>query len=219
MKTHRPARLLSSRRNAFTLIELLVVMAIIALLATLTMGAFTYAQQASARSRTTSTMAAIKTGLEQYKEKFGEYPEVANPEESGPGSLSAYRAGSAMTLYQAITGDGSEQIKMDDSDEAAKGSDGVIDEKEMENSVNNDLPKQVIYSGGVSAGSTGKWMLVDGFTRPFQYEKAAIQGSATTVNPTYDLWSFGNLPTGTPPKYDLNSRNDVSITGTWIKNW
>jgi prepilin-type N-terminal cleavage/methylation domain-containing protein len=54
------------RSAGFTLIELLVVIAIIALLASLTIGAFSYATAAAGRNRTSATQAAIMSGLERY---------------------------------------------------------------------------------------------------------------------------------------------------------
>ena len=57
--------------QGFTLIELLVVITIMALMAALTMGAFTYAQKSAARGRTTATHVAIISGLERYRNDFG----------------------------------------------------------------------------------------------------------------------------------------------------
>ncbi len=210
MKTYwqiKPTRRTSS---GFTLIELLIVIAIIAILAALTMGAFTFAQQAASRNRTMAAMTAIKGALERYKEKFGEYPTPVNPTEPHPTEATLYIGGARM-LYQAITGDGDNAIML----KGAAGSvvsDGQIDAPELENVIDGSMPKPVIfkYSGG--------YYFMDGFARPFQYD---IGGSAEAVNPTFDLWSFGNYDPSKPSVigYSAAIKKDETQTGAWIKNW
>ncbi|TLD72130.1 type II secretion system protein [Phragmitibacter flavus] len=202
----------AARARAFTLIELLVVMAIIAILATLTLGAFTYAQQAAARNRTTGAMAAIRAALEQYKEKFGEYPEPMNEGTA----VSGAKTGGAKMLYQAITGDGTDAIKLTSG---GTPSDGEVDEEEIRNAINASLPPAMIFPPRSAMSGAVEIYLVDGFGRPFQYEKAATTGTATTINPTYDLWSFGNLEGDAPGTVSLEQKSDVAVTGPWIKNW
>lgn len=198
-----------------------MVMAIIAVLATLTLGAFQYAQQAAARNRTSGALAAIKASLEQYKEKFGEYPE---PSGQG-GSVNGVDGSSSAMLYQAITGDGTDAIKLTSSGDQ---SDGQNDEEEMKNAINASLPPAMIYpprsqSAG-QPGTPGYRYLMDGFGRPFQYQKApnGTSGStASTINPTYDLWSYGNMEGDPPSPSSINAeyKANPENTGTWIKNW
>src|SRR5262245_2516615 len=109
MKFNRPQ---SSLEKGFTLIELLVVIAIIAILAALTLGGFKYANEASSKNRTLTAHAVIKAGLEQYKEKHGEYPEPNQPDATTQVSNVEIRVGSARMLYQAMTGDGDSEIKL-----------------------------------------------------------------------------------------------------------
>lgn len=206
--------------RGFTLLELLVVMVIIAILASLTLGAFRYAQESSSRNRTVSAHGAIRAALEQYKEKFGEYPEPAAPEESMTIGGTPYRVGGAHMLYQAITGDGSNAIKLQAGSSVAE-SDGEVDDTERENTVNfSGLPKSVIYPN-LTVGMMQPRILVDGWSRPFQYAKAEKDASVNTaVNPTYDLWSYG-------PKGDkageltetVDSKREAERTASWIKNW
>lgn len=205
-----------NRRMAggFTLIELLVVIAIIALLAALTLGGFQYAQQAAGRNKTTASLAAIKSGLEQYKEKFGEYPALAGTADTGTyGGMTVKRTAAAM-LYQALSGDGNDFILLSGATESE--SNGEVSADEVPNSINSNLPPQMIFASGVKKGDAGSRYLIDGFGRPFQYTKG---GEATAVNPTYDLWSFGHSDTAGTPKDDLETKKNATATATWIKNW
>ncbi|WP_050026033.1 prepilin-type N-terminal cleavage/methylation domain-containing protein [Verrucomicrobium sp. BvORR034] len=217
MKIRTVSRHLNRRlAGGFTLIELLVVIAIIALLAALTLGGFQYAQQAAGRNKTTASLAAIKSGLEQYKEKFGEYPAVPAAQASDTGTyggLTVKRAAAAM-LYQALSGDGNTYIQL--SGAAGVESDGEVSVEEVPNSINSNLPPQMIFSGGVARGTPGTRYLIDGFGRPFQYTKG---GEATAVNPTYDIWSYGHSDKAGTPNDDLNTKKSATETATWIKNW
>jgi len=212
----------SGLNHAFTLIELLLVITIIAILAALSIGGFSYAQNAASRNRTTAGHAAIKSGLEQYKEKFGEYPEATSKQGDFPGKK--YEIGGAMMLFQAITGNGWDKIKgMENKDEDKNsGPKQTIDVQKVSptddqaraiaaNAMNSALPKQMILK------TSDGYMLVDGFGRPFQYEKAAASAATqTTVNPTYDLWSFGNSEATTA---SFSDKQDPIKSAPWIKNW
>lgn len=68
----------SNRTSAFTLVELMVVIAIIAVLASLTLGAYTFAMRDSKRRTTVGSMTAIAAALDDYQLQFGEFPEPAN---------------------------------------------------------------------------------------------------------------------------------------------
>lgn len=200
----------------FTLVELLVVMVVIAILASLTIGGFRYAQESSARNRTVSAHGAIRAALEQYKEKFGEYPEPENPGETLPIGSMTYRAGGAHMLYQAITGDGTSAIKLSGGAAAGVESDGEVDASEKENMINfTNLPKSIIYPN-VAAGLVQPRILIDGWSRPFQYTKP-ING-VLAINPTYDLWSEGAKGSENPQD-SVDIKRDAKITAPWIKNW
>ena len=213
MKTHRLPLKRRPQPRAFTLIELLVVITIIAILAALTMGTFTFAQQSASRNRTTAGLSAIVNGLEIYKEKFGEYPAPVNTTSTGSGSSAGLRIGGALMLYQAITGDGFDNIAGADK-AGSKGpptSDGKVDDNERVNSIKGDLPKTMVLN------TADGYMLIDGFGHPYQYEKG---GTADAVNTTFDIWSFAQLDSARAASgYSVATKKDEKATAVWIKNW
>lgn len=87
---HTPLATRHSRHaGAFTLIELMVVVAIIAILAGLTLGGMGYVNRKSAASRAQTEVAALSAAIESYKLDIGAYP----PNDT-------------TTLYRELTGQG-----------------------------------------------------------------------------------------------------------------
>ncbi len=187
------------------------------------MGAFRYAQESSARNRTVGALGAIQAALELYKEKFGEYPEAEAPLEVDTFSGDTLHVGGAHMLYQAITADGSSAIKLATTPEGGVSeSDGRVSDMEKENSISaSPLPKSIIYPPNVPAGTMRPRILVDGWGRPFQYTKADPDPNhePVTVNPTYDLWSFGPLKSKSLASDSLDLKKDPEASASWIKNW
>jgi hypothetical protein len=73
--------------------------------------------------------------------------------------------------------------------------------------------------------SDSGWVLVDGFNQPFQYTKGPDRPRPgdpptppTTMNVTYDLWSYAESKDNTTA-VDLGSKQNIKISGRWIKNW
>jgi len=64
--------------EGFTLIELLIVIAIIAILAALTLNTAGFIQKKAARSRAETEIAALSAALESYKADNGDYPAGKN---------------------------------------------------------------------------------------------------------------------------------------------
>lgn len=221
-----------SRARAFTLVEMLIVVTIISLLAALTMGGYTYAMRSSKRRLTTGTFEAIKLALERYNTEFGEYPQPAGSNQmmQFPPGVATYDTSGASCLYQALTGDGYDQIK-GVTGTAGGGSGGTSDGKvegiaELKNKMFVEIPQTIYTRRGTN------FMLIDGFGHPFQYLKAAIPTTATgangnnnnntttptTINSTYDLWSYSEDELNTT-KQSINSLTDPNISVKWIKNW
>jgi prepilin-type N-terminal cleavage/methylation domain-containing protein len=220
-----------SRARAFTLVEMLIVVTIISLLAALTMGGYTYAMRSSKRRLTTGTFEAIKLALERYNTEFGEYPQPtgSNQMMQFPPGLATYDTSGASCLYQALTGDGYDQIK-GVTGTAGGASGGTSDGKvegvaELKNKMFVEIPQTIYTRRGAN------FMLIDGFGHPFQYIKAAIPttpttgagsgGSTpipTTINSTYDLWSYSEDELNTT-KQSISSLADPTVSVKWIKNW
>lgn len=212
--------------KAFTLVEMLIVLSIIALLASLTLGGYTYAMRSSKRRVTTGTFEAVKSALEDYRTEFGEYPEPATTGtmvEFMPNK--SYDVSGAACLYQALTGDGFDQIKgVTAGDSQTSGaSDGKTEGAEIKNMVMKEMPQTMWRRMGKA------YVLVDGFSRPFQYIKAAATGAgggtgggsssqATTVNSTYDLWSYAEDELNISMK-SVDTLKNQTIAAKWIKNW
>jgi prepilin-type N-terminal cleavage/methylation domain-containing protein len=215
--------------RGFTLVEMLIVLSIIALLAGLTMGGYTYAMRSSKRRLTTGTFEAVKSALENYRTEFGEYPEPATEGtkvEFLPNK--AYDISGAACLYQALSGDGFDQIKgVTAGDSQTSGtSDGKTEGEEIKNITLKEMPQTMWRRMGQS------FVLVDGFGRPFQYIKAAAitptgggasgggsnSSQPTTINSTYDLWSYAEDEVNIS-KRSTDTLENQQLSQRWIKNW
>ena len=214
MKIHSPTL---RRRGGFTLIELMVVIAIMALLASLTLMGFRYANTASKRNLTEGFKRAIEGGLERYFTDNGEYPEPNDSVQVMEFNNRNYPAGGALMLYQALSGDGNSEIKT--AAGGTKPSDGKWTDAEIGEIKMPEMPKEIWVRN-----SKG-YMIVDGFGHPFQYTKGPRttrpgEAQATnnlSINNTYDLWSFGEDEINTQGA-DLNLKRGEK-SAKWIKNW
>lgn len=212
-----------STQKAFTLIELITVVTIIALLFSLVVGGFTYADRYSKRSKTKITIKAVRSGLENYKQEFGAYPMPRSPDAMIDIANKSYIVGGGACLYQALSGDGFDQIE-GASGRGTSNSDGNIDDFEAKNVMLKDMPRELW------ATSNDFYYIIDGFGHPIRYVKAAptqasIPGQAapekTTINQgTYDIWSYSededNL---TATSLDAVEGSVQQASRKWIKNW
>ncbi len=102
------------RHRAFTLIELLSAMAVVAILATITIGSIRGVKERAKMARARSDLAALSTALEEFKRHYGDYPQLGEfaqapatptgvsatlPNGSGPGLNTAQAK-----LFNCLTG-------------------------------------------------------------------------------------------------------------------
>lgn len=73
----------SKKRSCFTLLEILVVMAVIAILMGSVVGIAQFVTRKNADARTLATVEMIRSGLEQYKAKYGFYPPSVQVQAAG----------------------------------------------------------------------------------------------------------------------------------------
>ncbi len=214
---------LKSGRAGFTLIELITVVTIIALLFSLVIGGFSFAERNSKRSTTEIRLKAIKSALDGYEKDFGEFPSPKNPETMVEIAKKSYIVGGAACLYQALSGDGFDQIEGANS-ASTPSSDGNIEDAEVKLVKMKDMGRDLYTNAG------GNYFLIDGFGHPFQYTRAiAVNPNSTTgqtpdpvtINNTFDLWSYAeddeNL---TVRSYEASQSATMrQASNRWIKNW
>src|SRR6266567_4533300 len=105
-----------SVKRAFTLIELIVVIAIIIVLAGLTLSTMGYVQKKGARARAETQIAAMSAAIENYKADNAIYPrgnaDLSNTTPSDTDNLVAQTAGdpssyqlASLFLYKQLSGD------------------------------------------------------------------------------------------------------------------
>lgn len=201
----------------FTLMELMAVVAIMATLAALTLVGFKAAQVTAARNRTAAFHRAIISGLEQYFTDNGEYPTPKDGNATGSFQGKQFVVGGAKMLYQAMSGDGDDEIVLGKAKFGA--SDGKVVGDEVKVVKLTEMPREM------QMNSDKGWILVDGFNHPFQYTKGPDRPrpgqpapAKVSMNTTYDLWSFAESETNTTA-VDLGSKENPKMSGKWIKNW
>ncbi|MEP7071810.1 MAG: type II secretion system protein [Verrucomicrobiota bacterium] len=177
--------------SALTIIELVVVMMIILILAGLVLGVSSYVQNKGARARAETEIAALSAALESYKADNGIYPQSAvtnslNPTTSDPASYK----NASQYLYTQLSGD------FDANPTTTSPSD-------TRNYMGGSL-KQSMLGPNPPGAST---YMRDPFGNSYGYStaKAANPSAGIGNNPTFDLWSTANDPSGTAAK--------------WVKNW
>ena len=86
------------KTKGFTLIELLVVVAVILILASISVGVAKMVGQKQELARARGDIAVLATGLESYRLLFGDYPWVDNYNDEGAGELYAAMIGNRSPL-------------------------------------------------------------------------------------------------------------------------
>ncbi|MEM1057793.1 MAG: prepilin-type N-terminal cleavage/methylation domain-containing protein [Verrucomicrobiota bacterium] len=199
--------------RAFTLVELLVVMAIITVLAALTLGAFSGIQGEASRSRAAAEIKALSVALEDYRRENGVFPYATllaasedpdgdpfnylGSEVTDGGSGSSY-AGYALFYY--LTG----YEKMDITDAS---------DDELGPNYFPELKQTMVESSGSEDYFIDPWGYAYGY-RSLDAGNAGTDSSGQPIGLSgynigfFDLWSTGNGVT-----------NDEEDLVKWIVNW
>jgi len=151
--------------SGFTLVELLTVIAIIMILAGLTVGGLSFYNRKVAEDKTRLQLKLLASGLEAYFADNGEYPLTTNAEGKGQ-TDELYKA-----LFYDTDNDGNSY--QDDEDQEIYLSD-------LDPASN---------SQGWITGTGVNVKLIDGFGNEYRYRR--LTNPTQMRNPDFDLWSIG----------------------------
>jgi len=194
---------------SFTLVELLTVIAIIAILAALTLGAASGVMQHAKRSRTASELEAMKNSLDSYKIDNGAYPVGSLTPAGGSSLLGPPPAQGSYPLNPAIN-NGNYQIASEGLFQALAGRAYFT----------------LAPTAGVKSYITLRADQVGNLTGPNSYIKdpwsyAYGYSTGDANNPqqqypnngtgSYDIWSTAGTTN--------NSTTLIDATKAWIDNW
>ena len=187
-------RFFGRTRASFTLVELLAVIAIIAILAGLTLAAFSGVMNSAGRSRARTEISAVSAALESYKADNGAYPpspangfsDTNYASDGSPATAGGLYQNSSAALYQALTG------QTNYGDPAPTWGTKIY------------MTFKSSQMGNYSSGG-GNVYIKDPFGNSYGYFTGSA--SSTPVNGTnqFDMWSTGG--------------NIQGVTNTWISNW
>lgn len=210
-----------SPRAGFTLVELLTVIAIITILAGLTIGGMTFAWKQAGLKRAEGEIQAFTTALESYKADNGDYPDDINSKNispqvdvnptAGSGGFNPKYQSSSLTLFAALSGTS-----------VAPGATSVQRSPNPGTKTYFIFKSNQLWPKNPIDPNAPVTALVDPFGNPYGYSTAqhdaildANSGSgngsaapATNVgyNPTFDLWSTAG-------------ETGAGVQVRWVKNW
>lgn len=150
--------------RGFTLIELMVVVAIILVLASMTIGGLSFYKRKAAESKTEVFIASVSRALDEYRSDEGKYPTDASTNGNDKSSFLVYKE-----LYGDRDGNG------EPDDDAAV----------YLNSLN---PSSQGSALNVETAGSGTYYLIDGWGSRLRYRSPGEQNPATE----FDLWSAGH---------------------------
>ena len=176
---------------AFTMVEMLTVMAIIAILAALTLAAGSGMLKKAGRNRASTEIQGMSTGLESYKADNGAYPIENTAFQGEPYPLDPTPSGGAYqtsseALFQALSG-----ITNYATDTLVSGTKSYVS-----------------FKSSQIGNPTGPSYVIDPWGNSYGYSTANPSYNGTN---SFDLWSTG----GTTKDTTANP----NATNTWISNW
>ncbi len=183
-----------SRPRGFTLMELLVVVAIIVILAALTMGGLGFIQRKQAVEKARAQIGMLSSGLEEYKLDFGRYPVADDIGGSGDQGSNV--------LFRALYWDS-------DNNGAAVGAD--VNQRIYLAELDPASNKQGWSSNPVASAQN---TIRDPWGQNYRYRSGVnATGAVNTncINPDFDLWSSGpDAASGNPAGNDAQAQDNVT---------
>jgi prepilin-type N-terminal cleavage/methylation domain-containing protein len=190
-------RTLVKRLRAFTLIELLTVMAVIVVLAGLTLMGAGYANKKAATSRAEAEIQALSAALESYKADQGTYPIPTDAAQAALRSGTTFPPDysplptkyfvSSRALYQGLSADGNDALLGGSIASSGSKVEGATRYFDFKTKMLGGVPSTGIISGSV--------YVQDPFGYCYGYYTPNVTGSgassATGYNPNFDLWCTG----------------------------
>ena len=212
-----------SGKAAFTLIELMAVITIIVILAGLVVGGLGYVTDKQAKSRASVQIALLSKALEAYKLDMGTYPLTAD--------TTTGMSKSAASLYVPLFYEGYDYNKQSTPPATWTKKIGTVDYPKSTNIYLADLDPTSTKQGWVDSVTGNNPVppvstaIKDPWGKEYGYRTALGLPAGTpavspvnpaTINPDFDLWSYGkdgnSKPAGT-------SANDIKSNLDDIKNF
>lgn len=188
MKTKKSPQL--SNRKGFTLVELLTVIAIVVILAGLSVTAMGWAQSKATKEKAVTQLRLLENGVQQYFADVGEYPKAGGRGDDNKGG------DDSLYIYAMCFGDVG-----DDGKVKTAGRSGVSVEFKSN-------PNATIYLSELDPNIEGNpWFdktspqpggLVDPYGRYWYYRS----GNSSNMNPDFDIWSGGAKVSGSNHEAD-----------------
>lgn len=195
--------------QGFTLMELMVVVAIIVVLASLTVGGLSAMQRNQAKSKATTQIALLSNALEDYKSDMGRYPERFAGDNTG-----------SNTLYRSLFYEGYAYNKRkgesDIAPEATEGEATKIYLPELDPTSTKQGWSSTPGGTGNAANPIGENNTVlDPWGFSYNYLPAVDENGNEDIdcnNPDFDLWSNG-------PDGQKGASDDDKFAKDNITNW
>ncbi len=208
-----------SSRSGFTLIEMLTTITIVSILAAMAWGGATLVQRKSKEKKSYHMIQQLVGKLTDYRADNGYYPEPASNESVVEIGGAAWSSGGAACLYQAMTGDGNNEIKgITDpiSSTGEPGKDGAqVFMDNIQPPSEKDIREKKVSEWVAVEGQN--YFLIDAFRHPFTYTLAIKDVNKQVVNKDdlysngdYDLFSYGQL---------TKAENTEDAQLKWVTSW
>lgn len=203
-------------KAAFTLIELMAVITIIVILAGLVIGGMGFVTERRAKSQATVQISLLSKALEEYKLDMGTYPPTGNSDGAGQ---------SVDSLYDPLFYEGYDYGKQATPPATWTKKIGTTDFPKATKIYLTDLDPTRSKQGWMSSSFSGNatppapsktgtspTTVIDPWGKEYSYRTAtAADGKANdkTLNPDFDLWSWGkDGKTNVDPRHK-DCRDDI----------